>query len=112
MKKLSTYISTKHFFISVTVPKNRLFKAQVGFHFVLPSIALIVFTLRHVGLGGGDGKMSRDRLLFDLGGQDESPVYGYEILSLLSSCVVWPMSLGVLYVSGLQQHVIAVLGAS
>ena len=78
---------------------------------MLPAIALIVFTLRHVGLGGGDGKMSRDRLSFDLGGQDESPVYGYEILSLLSSCVVWPMSLGVLYVSGLQQHVIAVLGA-
>jgi len=91
-KRYATHLS------DITVPKNRLFKAQVGFHFVLPAIALIVFTLRHVGLGGGDGKMSRDRLSFDLGGQDESPVYGYEILSLLSSCVVWPMSLGVLYV--------------
>merc|ERR1711963_204768 len=86
-KRYATHLS------DITVPKKTLFKIQVGAHFVLPAIAVLVLSLRHVGLSGSRQPSTGPFYL-----RDDGPVYGYEILSLVSALVVWPMSLTVLYI--------------
>ena len=69
--------------LSVNVPQNKLFTLQWISHIMLVLIAGLTITLKHAGIGDADG---------------QDPLYGYEILSLVSACVAWPLCLAVLYV--------------
>lgn len=63
---------------SNVLPRNKLFKVQIFCHLALTSLALLSLAARH--------------------SVTKEPVYGFEILDLVSGVVAWPLCLGVLLV--------------
>ncbi len=64
---------------ALRLPKGWKFTAQVSLHLVLPALALVNLAARHLVSGS-------------------PPVYGYEVLSLLSSLATWPTLLALVFV--------------